>query len=318
MLVFGILIAGAAIAVLAPGLTGALMEGLSPLGVDFQTDDEGSAGAGWYVLFAFLAVGFFAFLVAPMLFPKARDKREKVISDVTGNFRVLDVFVDQDKRAERGVAELRRMNEEVKRMHGTPTSGLPAAPSEQESPSVAIDAAGVGASEEPTVSRPRPTTGKEQAISELPQLQPLGAGPSEEPTRSVQRPAPPAAATGGRSTGRSDEPDGPVIRRLDGVRSADYRSPEPVVTDEDATIERADRPRMPLIDDPDESTNIIPGKDAKAASVLARAADVEAGPEDATALHAELQEDLRRTIQDSAYDPAGPDAPTTVRGSKDE
>jgi hypothetical protein len=288
VLVFGIVLAAVAVSVLAPGTTAALMEALEPLGVSWKptrTTDDGNAI--WYVVFSVLAVGFFAVFVAPLLFPKARSRRETMIKEVTGNFSVLQVFVDQDKRVDRGLDELRQLSEEVKRGQGTPQAGLPAAMSST-----------------PVVPH---QTGKEAAIAAVPTLEPLGVGgPSEEPTMQVSRQS--ISDRFDAIEAQKQSPEGsPVIRKLEGVRAADYRAPEPVAHDDDATIVRSDavKPGIPMLDELDEPTNVIPDRK----SILQRAAEV--GPDDPTQLREALDpEDLRATIGSEDFDPAGPDAIT--------
>jgi hypothetical protein len=252
----------------------------------------------WYVVFAFLSVGFVALFVAPLLLPKARTKRTSVLTGMSGTFPILQAFVDQDARADAGLDELRELGAEVKRIQG----------------------GGVGGSEEPTISRATPQagtrvanpknhqTGKEAAIAAVPMLDPIGS-PSEEPTIQVSRRDVAASIEqpAGRKQPKIPGPAAPVLRRLQGVRSADYKSPEPVVGDEDSTLVRsATKLRMPMIDELDEPTNVLPDRN----SILQRASEA-VGPNDPTQLR-DAHEDLRETVA-QPVDPAGPDATTNVK-----
>lgn len=322
----GLMLAGAAVAVLAPGLTEMAMKALAPLGVEFSPDAPNeSTNAGWYVLFAFLAVGFVGVFVAPLLFPKARESRESVISNMSGTFPVLQVFLDQDKQVDAGMNELRQLGDEVKRMQGTPMAGLAAVPKPGEDGPIVVDGSGIGASEEPTISRNTPDfgtpavpssqpdyrTGKEAAIAAVPSLAPLSAmDVSEEPTMQVSRGD---VAKRLESAPVAEAPAGaPVIRKLEGVRAADYKAPEPVVTDQDSTLVRGDVPRPTIpkndFDELDEPTNLLPSR----GELLAGAAQL-AGSEDPTHLRKVHDEDLRETVAQPVRDPAGPDATTNVK-----
>lgn len=123
VLLVAIVLIGGALMVFGPELMAKYQFAADALGAeqapahtlaDGPVPEEGEGIAPiWYVVFMCLGTAFFLGLISPLLFPRARHTRQRLLGDLAERFPVLTPLVDRDMRAERGMGELRELAQEV-------------------------------------------------------------------------------------------------------------------------------------------------------------------------------------------------------------
>lgn len=88
----------------------------TPTLADGGTYHEEGTNPIWYVLFTILTTIFFLGFVGPMLFPRARDTRARVLNGLADRFPVLSPLISTDARVDHGMDDLRHLADEVNAM----------------------------------------------------------------------------------------------------------------------------------------------------------------------------------------------------------
>jgi hypothetical protein len=137
VLLFGIVLVGGAFMVFGPMLAKkyafvAEMIGGEPTPTlaDGRVRDDGDTNAIWYVVFAFGATVFFLGFMGPLLFPRARQTRARILNDLADRFPVLTPLASPEARTAEGMDELRHLADEVNAMGQKRESALEIKPSD--------------------------------------------------------------------------------------------------------------------------------------------------------------------------------------------
>lgn len=123
VLLFAVVLVGGAIMLFGPMLTAKYEFAASMLGgsadptptlADPRPDRDTGTNPLWYVLFVLAAAGFFVAFVTPMIFPRARSRRNLVLVELVDRFPFLTPLIDPDALADDNMEELRRLADEAK------------------------------------------------------------------------------------------------------------------------------------------------------------------------------------------------------------
>ena len=122
VLLFAAVLVGGFVALFGPTLAAKFGVVNAALGGGSQTPTladpvvrESSSNALMYVAFAMVAAIFFALFVTPLLFPRARRARQRVLVELAERWPFLTPLIDPDALADEGMEELRAIARDAKR-----------------------------------------------------------------------------------------------------------------------------------------------------------------------------------------------------------